>query len=101
MSGGSSQELQKRAGDLRKDLQMVLRLESIPLEGSRSTSEGEFDFAKEDEAYAEAFRQFGVDARVLGAQEIADRTSATTIRLELASELDNWAFTRWMVRPAG
>jgi tetratricopeptide (TPR) repeat protein len=101
LSGGSSQELQKRASDLRKDLQMVLRLESIPLEGSRSTSEGGFDFAKEDEAYAEAFRQFGVDARVLGAQEIADRTSATTIRLELASELDNWAFTRWMLRPEG
>ncbi len=101
LSGGSSQELQKRAGDLRKDLQMVLRLESIPLEGSRSTSEGEFDFAKEDEAYAEAFRQFGIDASVLGAQEIADHTSATTIRLELASALDNWAFTRWLVRPAG
>ncbi|MBA3485567.1 MAG: hypothetical protein H0T51_27550 [Pirellulales bacterium] len=101
LSGGGSQELQKRAGDLRKDLQMVLRLESIPLEGSRSTSEGGFDFAKEDEAYAEAFRQFGVDARVLGAQEIADRASATTIRLELASDLDNWAFTRWMVRPQG
>jgi serine/threonine protein kinase/tetratricopeptide (TPR) repeat protein len=101
LSGGSSQELQKRAGNLRKDLQMVLRLESIPLEGSRSTSEGEFDYAKEDEAYAEAFRQFGVDARVLGAQEIADRTSATTIRLELASELDNWALTRWSMRPEG
>ncbi|HUQ70758.1 MAG TPA: hypothetical protein VM165_14610, partial [Planctomycetaceae bacterium] len=101
LSGGSSQELQKRAGDLRKDLQMVLRLESIPLEGSRSTSEGGFDFAKENEAYAEAFRQFGVDALALGAQEIADRASATTIRLELASELDNWAFTRWMVRPEG
>jgi tetratricopeptide (TPR) repeat protein len=101
LSGGSSQELQKRAGDLRKDLQMVLRLESIPLEGSRSTSEGGFDYTKEDEAYAEAFRQFGVDARILGAQEIADRTSATTIRLELASALDNWAFTRWFMRPEG
>jgi hypothetical protein len=53
-----------------------------------------FDFAKEDEAYTEAFQQFGVDARVLGAQEIADHASATTIRLELASALDNWAFTR-------
>jgi tetratricopeptide (TPR) repeat protein len=101
LSGGSSQELQKLAGDLRKDLQMVVRLESVPLEGSRSTSEGGFDFAKQDEAYAEAFRQFGVDARVLGAQEIADRTSATTIRLELASALDNWAFTRWFISPEG
>jgi serine/threonine protein kinase len=101
LSDGGSQELQKRAADLRKDLQMVLRLESIPLEGSRSTSDGGFDFAREDQAYAEAFREFGVDARVLGAQEIADRTSATTIRLELASELDNWFFTRWMLRPEG
>ena len=100
-SGGGSQELQKRAGDLRKELQMVLRLESIPLEGTLSKSDGGFDFAKEDQAYAEAFRQFGVDAHVLGAQEIADRTSATTIRLELASELDNWVFTRWMLKPEG
>jgi len=98
---GSIQELQQRAGDLRKDLQMVLRLESIPLEGSRSTSEGGFDFAKEDEAYAEAFRQFGIDASVLGPQEIADHTSATTIRLELASALDNWAFTRRLLSPQG
>jgi eukaryotic-like serine/threonine-protein kinase len=101
LSGGSSQELQKRAGDLRKDLQMVLRLESISLEGSRSTSEGELDYAKADEGYAEAFRQLGVDAHVLGAQEIADHTSATTIRLELASELDNWAFARWFTKPQG
>jgi serine/threonine protein kinase len=101
LSDSSSQELQKRAGDLRKDLQMVLRLESTPLEGSRSTSEGGFDFAKEDEEYGEAFRQFGIDALVLGPQEIADRTSATTIRLELASGLDNWAFTRRLVRPQG
>ncbi len=76
-------------------------MESIPLEASRSTSEGGFDFAKGDEAYAEAFRQFGIDARILGAQEIADRTSPTTIRLELASALDNWAFVRWFVRPEG
>ena len=101
LSGGSSQELQKRAGDLRKDLQMVLRLENIPLEGARSNSEGQFDFANEDREYGEAFRQFGMDAIVLGPQEIADRTSATTIRLELASELDNWAFTRYLVRPQG
>jgi len=101
LPGGSSQELQQRVGDLRKDLQMVLRLESIPLEGSRSTSEGGFDFAKEDEEYGEAFRQFGMDALVLGPQEIADHASATTIRLELASALDNWVFTRHIVRPQG
>jgi serine/threonine protein kinase/tetratricopeptide (TPR) repeat protein len=101
LSGGSSQEIQKLASGLRKDLQMVMRLEVVPLEGTRSTSEGELDVAKEDEAYAEAFREFGVDAGVLGAQEIADRTSATTIRLELASALDNWVFTRWMMKLEG
>ncbi len=42
---GSSQELQQRVGDLRKDLQMVLRLENLPLEGARATSDGGFDFA--------------------------------------------------------
>ncbi len=101
MSKDSSQELQKRARDLSKELQMVLRLESIPLIGSLSTSEGGFDFAKEDEAYAEAFRQFGLDASVLGAQEIADYISATKIRLELATSLGDWAFTRALVRPQG
>jgi tetratricopeptide (TPR) repeat protein/tRNA A-37 threonylcarbamoyl transferase component Bud32 len=101
LSAGSGQELQKRVRDLRKDLQMVLRLESIPLEGSRSTSEGQFDFANEDREYGEAFRQFGMDAIVLSPQEIADHISATTIRLELASELDAWAFTRGLVRPQG
>jgi serine/threonine protein kinase len=62
LSGGGSQELPKRVRGLRKDLQMVLRLESARLEGARTTSEGEFDFAHEDREYGEAFRQFGMDA---------------------------------------
>ena len=77
------------------DWRASLSKDRVPRARANSTS------LRQDEAYAEAFRQFGVDARVLGAQEIADRTSATTIRLELASELDNWAFTRWMMRPEG
>jgi tetratricopeptide (TPR) repeat protein len=101
LSGGSSQELQERVRDLGKDLQMVLRLESARLEGARSTSEGKFDFAHEDREYGEAFRQFGMDALVLGPQEIADHVRATTIRLELASALDDWAFVRGCVRPQG
>lgn len=98
---GSSQELQQRAGALRKELQMVLRLESLPLEGARTTSDGGFNFALEDSEYEKAFRQFGIDASALSPQEIADRVSATMIRLELASELDNWVFTRSFVRPQG
>jgi tetratricopeptide (TPR) repeat protein len=80
---------------------MVLRLENIPLAGAQSNSEGQFDFAREEREYGEAFRQFGVDAMVESPQEIADHTSATTIRLELASALDDWVFTRRLVRPEG
>jgi tetratricopeptide (TPR) repeat protein len=101
LSAGSSQELQKRAGDLRKDLQMVLRLESTRLEGARSNADGNVDFAHEDREYGQVFRQFGMDALVLGPQEIADHGRATTIRLELASALDDWAFVRGLVRPEG
>ncbi len=42
-----------------------------------------------------------MDARELSAEEIADRASATTNRLEWASELGNWAFTRHVVRLQG
>jgi tetratricopeptide (TPR) repeat protein len=101
LSGGSSQELQKRAGDLRKDLQMVLELENTRLEGAQSSSDGQFDFARQERQYGEVFRRFGIDALVLGPQEIADHTAATTIRLELASELDNWAGTRRLVKSQG
>jgi serine/threonine protein kinase/tetratricopeptide (TPR) repeat protein len=98
VSGSSSQELQKRVADLQKDLQMALRADHIRLEGARSTTDGGFDFAREDKAYAEAFRQFGIDTLVLAPQEIADRVHATTIRLELSSMLDDWAFVRGLVR---
>ena len=99
LSDGSSQELQNRAGDLRKDLQMALRLENTRLEGTGSTREGQFDFANQDREYGEVFRTYGLDALELGPQEIADHVLATTIRLELSFALDDWAFVRGLVRP--
>jgi serine/threonine protein kinase/tetratricopeptide (TPR) repeat protein len=101
LSAASSQELQKRAGELRKDLQMVLRLENTRLEGSRTNAEGMIDFAHEDREYGQVFRQFGLDALALGPQEIADQVLATTIPLELAAALDDWAFVRGLVKPQG
>ena len=80
---------------------MVLDCEKARLEGARSSSDGQLDMAREDKAYSEAFRRFGIDPAVLGPREIADRALSTTIRLELASELDNWAFVRHFMLPSG
>jgi tetratricopeptide (TPR) repeat protein len=100
VAGSSDQDLQRRVGNLRKDLEMVLRLESIRL-GVADHGEDGFDFAGQDAAYAVAFRDFGIDAELLEPAEAANRVRATTIRIELAAALDDWAFVRGLARKQG
>jgi len=92
---GASESLRRRVRELRKDLEMVLRLEEIwlprPVEGPAGDY-GNNTWA--DAAYAEAFREYGIDLEALEPSESAERIRARTVRLELATALDSWADKR-------
>jgi tetratricopeptide (TPR) repeat protein len=91
LAGGLvNDELRQRVRDLLTDLEMVARLEDIRLQTSAS-AEGNFDFAQADRAYAQAFREFGIDVARLAPHEAAERLRMKRIRVELAAALDDWA----------
>jgi serine/threonine protein kinase/Flp pilus assembly protein TadD len=91
--GGGSAELRGRAGGLRADLRMVLRLEEIQLLQS-GVKDGRFDDLGADRRYAAAFRRYGVDVESLGLRAAAARLRERPIRVELATALDGWSQTR-------
>jgi tetratricopeptide (TPR) repeat protein len=88
-----SAELQERVHALQADLNMVDRLEKIPLEES-SVKDDHFDYFRADSLYAEAFRDYGLDVDNLEAAEVDERIRARPIYLELAAVLDGWAHIR-------
>jgi serine/threonine-protein kinase len=99
LAGGLvSDELQQRVRDLRADLEMVARLEDIRL---RTTAEGDVDFTQADGAYAQAFREFGIDVVSLTPEQAAERIRAKRIGVELAAALDDWAMARRKTRKEG
>src|SRR5262249_53058135 len=88
--GGGSTALRQRVQDLRKDLEMVAKLEEILLEAAEVKDE-KFDSARKGPEYAAAFREYGIDVNALGAEEAARRIRASIIPVELAVALDDWA----------
>jgi tetratricopeptide (TPR) repeat protein len=92
LAGGASESLRQRVRELRKDLEMVLRLEEIWLPRARDDSRWV------DASYAEAFRAYGIDVEALEPAEAAARIRARSIWLELAVALDCWADRRQSVQ---
>jgi tetratricopeptide (TPR) repeat protein len=90
-----------RAQELRKDIEMVLRLEDIrtgpateqALYGSHHRFAQRFD-PQTDRKNAEAFREYGIDVESLSPIAAAERIARRSIRLELATALDAWALWR-------
>ncbi len=83
--------LRQRVQERLKDLKMVDKLEQIRL-NEAVVKDGHFDRAQADPAYAQAFREYGIDVTALSAEEAAGRIRARGIHVELAAALDDWAF---------
>jgi serine/threonine protein kinase/Flp pilus assembly protein TadD len=90
-AGLLNEGLRRRVHEKVADLAMVDRLEQIRLQKAASTKEDHFDGAQADPAYAQAFRDYGVDVMALSAEEAAGRIRARGICVELAAALDDWA----------
>src|SRR5262249_23163896 len=91
LAGGGSDELRERVHQLRKDVELVLRLEDIRLLSSEWKDEKD-DFETADQAYAQAFADYGIDVAGLPADEAAARIRARDgVAVALAAALDDWA----------
>ncbi|MBC7854791.1 MAG: tetratricopeptide repeat protein [Pirellulaceae bacterium] len=94
LAGGSSDELRERVWQLRKDLEMVLRLEEIPLLRS-VMKENHWDNESADQAYAKAFTDYRIDVAGLPVEEAAARIRARThVAAVLVAALDDWAYVQ-------
>jgi tetratricopeptide (TPR) repeat protein len=90
--GAGSEALRRRVQDLRRDLEMVAKLEEIRLQATK-VEDNHFDFESRRPAYAQVFREYGIDVNALDAEEAAKRIRARSIPIELAAALDDWAST--------
>jgi tetratricopeptide (TPR) repeat protein len=82
-------EAKTSAMQAEKDRRMVGRLEEI-----RFTYVIEYSRKSQDDAYAQAFRNYGMDALQLAVDDAGSRIRASAIRLQLAAALDHWANVR-------
>jgi tetratricopeptide (TPR) repeat protein len=99
LAGGEADAALRREVESRvADLELLTRLEDVRLKMTTLTRHG-FDYALVDGLYGEAFRQGNVDVDALSAAEAAERIRATTVAVELAAVLDDWALIRRGHRP--
>jgi tetratricopeptide (TPR) repeat protein len=86
---GGPAALRRRVEQMRKDVEMLARLEEVRLRVAEPRGT--------DAAYAEAFRAYGIDVGKLEPREAARRVRASAIRAEVVAGLDGWA----LVKPGG
>jgi tetratricopeptide (TPR) repeat protein len=73
------------------DLELLDRLENIRLTKATEVKEGHFDNAGLAASSHEAMREAGFDVTALSAEEASQRVRASSVAIELAAVLDEWA----------
>ena len=97
LAGGGSEELRRGAGELRRDLEMVIRLERIRdevMSGFGYEGETKHDVTRADAEYRRAFADFGIAIDELPFHEAAHRLGSRGAATEFAAALDSWALAR-------
>jgi tetratricopeptide (TPR) repeat protein len=90
---GGPEALRKRVEQMRKDIELVARLEAVRL--SQANVKGwALDRAGADARYARAFRDHGIDVTALKTEEAARRVRESSRRQELLAALDDWAMLK-------
>jgi hypothetical protein len=69
-------------------------VDDAPLLSSR-LKEGLFETEQAEADYAEAFRKYGLDLLALDPETVAERITASSIKEELLTALDDWAALKW------
>jgi tetratricopeptide (TPR) repeat protein len=90
LAAGGPKALRERVAQMRKDVEMIERLDAVRLRQADSKK-------KTDAGYAEVFRAHGIDVTALKPDEATQRVRASAIHKELLAALDRWA----LAKPAG
>jgi tetratricopeptide (TPR) repeat protein len=94
LSGGHADAALRRRVEARmRDLDLLSRLDEARLEGT-AMKDGYFDHEHADRRYVEILREFNLDVEAGSAEEAGARCRDTTVELELAAFLDDWAIMR-------
>src|SRR5262249_14932832 len=80
------------------DLELLTRLEEARLE-STAVKNNHFDLALADRRYGEIFREYHLDVDAWSAEEAGKHIRDSSIALELAALLDDWAMLRRRLAP--
>jgi serine/threonine protein kinase/tetratricopeptide (TPR) repeat protein len=97
---GANPGLRQQVEQLARDLEMAQRLQEARLKLA-ACKEGHFDWEGSSAAYGEAFAWYGLDLDGLDPQEAGERLRSSSIRMELAAALDDWAWLRRGLRSGG
>jgi serine/threonine protein kinase len=87
---GADSGLRRQAEELSKDLEIAQRLQEAHLRETE-VKDGHFDGEGACVAYAQAFRDYGLDADTLDPREAGERIRTSLIRRQLVAALDHWA----------
>jgi len=87
-------EAQSKAREVRRDRELLDRLEEIRLERGVH-----FKTARTDAEYKAAFREFGIDFETLDPKEAGKRLAARSAPVELAAFVDDWTYVRSSIPP--
>jgi tetratricopeptide (TPR) repeat protein len=93
-------ELRDRVRDRKRDLALVLRAAAIRLEMS-TIRDMEVDADRGNRLFADAFREYGLDADALPPAEAAGRLPGGAVRVEVVAALDDWARVRRQLLETG
>jgi serine/threonine protein kinase/Flp pilus assembly protein TadD len=99
LAAASSPAAQQRVRRRRLDLELVATLDRIQLASSAALKDGAFDIAPRAAAYLQAFREYGIDLTTATPHEAAHVIRASTVCMELAAALDDWAIVCRNTRP--
>src|SRR5262249_31407360 len=91
---GGSDELRQRVDELRRDLEMVQRLEEIRIPDLASGTDSMADDIAAHARIAAAFRGDGIDLESLEPTEAGERGRARTSPRRLAAALEHWSRLR-------
>jgi tetratricopeptide (TPR) repeat protein len=98
-SGVLGPELQGRVRQLRRDLDMLRKMEEARLQPAAGGNEM-FDYAGADKLYTAAFKKYGLDVGFTDPGQAAKQVRTSAIRTPLVLALYDWAFVRDQLRKA-
>jgi serine/threonine protein kinase/tetratricopeptide (TPR) repeat protein len=90
----ASEKLRQQVRTRLDDLELLEKLEQIRLEEGAAGKEGRFDHSRTENRYRQLFREARLDVEALPEEEAAECIRGSTVAVELAAFLDDWAFAR-------